>query len=139
MRNFLLLATAAIFLVGCSHSLYLVGRTSGAKGTAQIVTAGNKSGDVEISLAGKIYTGRWVYSPTGGSYSSGTAFATSGPYSATATGSAVSLPMGGNGSILASASDGSALRCVFNYSEWGSTGTGMCQDNQGEVYDLQIS
>jgi hypothetical protein len=51
----------------------------------------------------------------------------------------IGLPTGGNGSVLASAPDGSALRCVFQYSEWGSTGVGVCEDNRGEMYDLQIN
>ncbi len=118
--------------------MYLVGRTTGAKGTARVVTAGNHSGDISIQLAGKTYTGRWVYAPGGGSIGFGTASAFSGTQSATATSTFVGLPTGGNGSVLASAPDGSTLRCAFEYSEWGSTGVGVCQDGKGEVYDLQI-
>jgi hypothetical protein len=128
-----------ISLSECRHNFYLVGRTTGATGTARIVTAGNHSGDVSINLAGNVNSGRWVYRPGGGSIGFGTAGASSGVHTTTATGTMVGLPTGGNGSILASAAEGSTLRCVFQYSEWGSTGVGVCQDAKGEVYDLQIN
>lgn len=133
------LLMSLLILSGCGHNLYIVGRTSGATGTAHIVTAGNHNGDISIALKGKTYVGRWVYAPGGGSVSFGTATAVSGTQSATSTGTAIGLPMGGPGSIIASAPDGSSLRCSFNYSEFGSTGIGICQDGEGETYDLQIN
>jgi hypothetical protein len=139
MRNRILIAMLALTLSGCGHNLYLVGRTSGATGTTRIVTAGNHGGAISVDLAGKNYTGRWVYAPGGGSVGFATATAFSAGHSATATGTMIGLPTGGGGSILASASDGSALRCSFNYSEWGATGMGVCEDNKGESYDLQIN
>lgn len=133
------LFASLLVLSGCGHSLYIVGRTSGATGTAHIVTAGNHSGEISIALKGKTYSGHWVYAPGGGSISVGTATAVSGTQSATATATAIGLPMGGPGSIIASAPDGSSLRCSFDYSEFGSTGIGICQDGEGETYDLQIN
>lgn len=135
----LAVVTVLLSLTGCGHNFYLVGRSSGASGRAHIVTAGNHSGDIAIDLSGKTYTGRWVYAPGGGSVGFGSATAFSGTQTATATGTMIGLPAGGNGSILASTPDGSTLRCVFQYSEWGSTGVGLCQDNRGETYDLQIN
>jgi len=131
---------ALLALNACGHNLYLVGRTSGATGSARIVTTpGHPGGDVTILLAGKTYTGRWVYMSNGGSVSLDTATVTSSGQTATATGAGVSAPMQGNGSIIASAPDGSSLRCVFNYSEWNSSGLGVCRDSKGEIYDLQIN
>ncbi|MBI3506378.1 MAG: hypothetical protein HY059_16195 [Proteobacteria bacterium] len=130
---------ALISVCACTHNIYIVGRTTGATGTASVTTFGDKSGNISINLAGKIFTGQWVYLPTGGSLGFASATATSGAQSATAFGSAVGMPMGGPGSVLASAPDGSALRCAFSWSEWGHTGIGVCQDNKGEIYDLQIS
>ena len=132
-------AALVLSLGGCGHSLYIVGRTTGAKGTARIVTAGNHSGDISIDLVGKVYSGRWVYAPGGGSIGFGTAVASSGVHIATASSTMIGLPTGGDGSILASAVDGSTIRCAFQYSEWGSTGLGVCQDSDGEDYDLQIN
>jgi hypothetical protein len=96
------------------------------------------SGEIEIALKGKQFRGRWVYSAQGGSIAFGSATVFSGTDTATAFGQTVAAPASGNGTVLASASDGSSLRCVFNYSEWTATGTGECQDNSGEIYDLQI-
>jgi len=129
----------AILLAGCTHHLMLVGRTSGAVGSAEVTTAGNHSGPITITLAGKTYTGQWVYAPQGGSVGFGSASAFSGNQSAAAFASFAGIPTSGPGSIIAGAPDGSALRCVFNYSENGQTGIGSCQDNKGEIYDLQIN
>lgn len=126
-------------LSGCGHSLYLIGRTTGAKGSARVATAGNHSGDISINLGSKIFSGRWVYAPTGGSIGFGSAVGSSGVHFAAASSTLIGLPTGGDGSILASASDGATIRCVFQYSEWGSTGLGFCQDSSGEIYDLQIN
>jgi len=128
-----------VTLSACGHNMYFVGRTSGVKGTTRVVTAGNHSGDISIDLGGKVYTGRWVYAPGGGSIGFGTATAFSGGQTATANSTVIGLPTGGNGTVLASAPDGSELRCAFNYSEWGSTGVGVCEDSKGETYDLQIN
>ena len=125
-------------LGGCAHHLVQVERTSGARGTATITTAGNKSGDLSIFLNDKVYVGTWIYVPEGGSYGFSSATAISGSRVATASGSFAALPLGGGGSILASAADNSSLRCSFRYSEIGSTGVGECQDNKGSFYDLQI-
>jgi len=134
---------AAVSLIallgGCTHNLYLAGRSTPVTGGGSIVTAGNKSGDITLTLGSKTYTGRWVYVMHGGGIGVGTATAFAGGNIATVTGTATSLPTGGGGTILATAPDGSTLRCVFDYSEWGGTGVGVCQDSAGELYDLQIS
>lgn len=130
----------SLSLTGCSHNLYLVGRTNGTTGHAKIATRpGMGGGDVEISLGEKVYKGRWSYMESGGSLAFGTATAFLGARSATVSGTAVDLPTGGNGTILASSTDGLSLRCVFNYSEWNSSGIGECRDGAGQTYDLQIS
>lgn len=138
MKRAAIFSLLAVGLASCSHSLYLVGRNTGAVGTAEVV-GGKSGGDITITLAGKPYNGRWVYMSSGGSMGISTINAYSGGQIATATGTTYNLPTGGNGSILAAAADGSQIRCVFNYSEWSETGTGLCQDNRGEFYDLQIN
>lgn len=130
--------TISLLLGGCTHNVYIMG-ANGATGTAEVTTFGNHSGDITINLGGKVYTGRWVYAPGGGAVGIGTATAYSGGQTATATSTFVGLPTGGPGTILASAPDGSTLRCAFSFSEMGRTGIGKCQDNQGQMYDLQIN
>jgi hypothetical protein len=131
-----LLCAAA--LGGCTHNLYMQGRTNGLIGTAAVQTSGGGGGDIAIALGGKTYNGRWVYAAMGGSITMGSATAFSGGQTATAYGSAIGMPTGGNGSILASTADGASLHCLFDYSEWTRAGSGACQDNHGEIYDLQI-
>ena len=130
-----------LFLGGCvtSHTFYLMGRTSGVTGSGVVPANGRGGGDIAINLAGKVYKGRWILMETGGSAGLSTATAFSGTQSATATGTFLGLPTGGNGTVSAVAPDGSVLRCVFDFSEWNLKGVGVCQDNHGELYDLQIS
>jgi hypothetical protein len=130
-----------ITLCGCvsSHDFYLVGRKSGVSGTATVPADGRHGGPIEITLGNKIYRGRWVYMETGGNADVGLASGYSGGHTATATGAFLALPTGGNGTVVAAASDGSTLRCTFDFSEWNLKGIGVCQDSNGEIYDLQIS
>jgi len=108
-------------------------------GSSEVATGiGNRGGDIQVSLAGKIYSGTWVYVSAGGAVGFSNAYATSGVATATAAGTMVALPTGGGGTILASAGDGSTLRCQFEYNQFGATGIGVCQDNNGVFYDLQI-
>lgn len=138
MKRFAKVLVLAACLAGCTHDVYLVGRTTGAIGTASVSGPGH-SGPIAIALAGKAYTGRWVYSPGGGGIGLTQVSATAGLQTTTASATMLSLPSSGPGSILASAADGSSLRCSFQYSEWGKTGMGVCQDSAGEIYDLQIN
>jgi hypothetical protein len=131
----------ALALCGCvsSHSFYLMSRTTGAVGTGTAPANGHSGGPITITLGGKEYKGQWVYVESGGSAELSIATAFSGTQSVTATGTAIGLPTGGNGSVSVATSDGSVLRCAFNFSEWNLKGVGVCQDNKGETYDLQIS
>jgi hypothetical protein len=122
MRRYLCLVLAV--LASYSRELYLVGRTTGTSGHGALAAAGiaQNTENLTIELAGRNYTGRWLYSANGGAV----------------IGSDVVKPTSGEGSILASVSDGSRLRCNCTYSLETSTGIGACQDNRGEIYDLQI-
>ncbi len=135
----LLLALASILLAGCSHTLIVTGRQSAVTGQAIVTQVpGQNSGTLTLVLGGKTYSGRWLYMAGGGSVSLASATAFSGVHSATATGVGFAAPMSGNGSVILSAQDGDTLRCVFDYSQWSKTGIGECEDNHGDLYDLQI-
>ncbi len=134
------LLALAFLLTACEHNVYLVGRTSGVTGNSTVVAnPGQNGGDISIAIGKKTYTGKWVYVADGGAIGVGTATAVSGTAVATASGTTVVEPMHGGGSILASASDGTRLRCSFGYNDWSKTGTGLCKDSKGETYDLQIN
>ena len=137
-----LMPVALILLAGCTHTydIYLSGRTSGAGSKTEVqVTTGHPSGDISLTLKGKLYTGRWVYVSGGGSLNLATATAMSGGRAASATGIAAGLPNGGNGTMNLTADDGSSLHCVYDYSAWSRSGAGVCQGSDGEMYDIQIS
>ena len=126
-------------LAGCSHSVFIAGRTNGLAGTAKVQGSLGGAGDFRVTLGPETYTGRWVYAPTGGAVTSGSATVFSGSQSATAYGTGVTAPMGGGGSVIANSPSGASLRCRFDYSEWTGKGIGECRDAKGEIYDLQIS
>lgn len=128
---------ACLALGACGHNVYLTSRSTGLQGTT-VVKGGSGGGDMAITLGPRLYSGRWVYAATGGGTSFGTATSFSGGQTATATGTFVALPTGGNGTVIASAPDGTQLRCAFNYSELSDAGTGVCQDSTGQIFDMQI-
>lgn len=136
-----LTVAACLALSGCvtSHDFYLMDRQTGATGSATVPADGHRGGPITVALGGKEFRGRWAYMETGGTAGFGMASTSSGMRTATATGTFIGLPTGGNGTVMAAATDGSALRCVFDFSEWNLKGVGVCQDNRGAIYDLQIS
>lgn len=135
--SFLLLISAP--LLGCAHQVYITSRSGHVTGHTSVTTSGGSSGEMSIALGGKTYTGRWVYVSGPGTVSVMSATATSGLRSASAIGTGIGVPTGGQGSMVLSAHDGSSLRCVFSYSGWSQTGMGECQDGDGGLYDLQIT
>ena len=131
----------SLALMGCatSHTVYMMGRNTGVTGGGTVPANGRNGGPITIQLGGKDYVGRWVYMQAGGSLSLGSATAFDGGQVSTASGTFVGLPTGGNGNIMAAAADGATLSCVFNFSEWNLKGVGVCRDNKGETYDMQIN
>lgn len=140
MRKLFCASSLLFLLTACTHNIYLVSRRSGDIAKGDIVTIpGQHSGDMSIVLKNKTYNGRWVYMENGGAIGFGAANAFSGTHSAYGTSTVAMQSTDGGGTILASASDGSRLRCSFSYNSWGKTGVGICSLNSGEQYDLQIN
>lgn len=132
MKKILLGGVVVMILQGCAtYDLALMPRGPGpmAHGTAKQIDT-----SVSIALGGETFNGRYVY-VQGGSFSLGTAFAGG----KTATGSAAGVSAVGNGNVLAQSSNGHNLRCVFSFSGWSESGTGVCEDDGGALYDLQIT
>ena len=129
-------------LSGCGHNVTLMERGGPAAGGGAIPYTMMNSGDITITIDGEPYSGRWVLSK-GGSYSFGTAFGSSvgagGASTGTAYGSGINMSASGNGNILARSEAGKGLRCIFNYSGMSRNGAGVCQDDDGRVYDMQIN
>ena len=86
------------------------------------------------AIGEKRYSGTWVYA-SGGSYGLLTTTSATG----TATGTVLGVSAEGVGNALLSADSGSgSLRCEFRYSEWTATGIGVCQDDAGRLFAMQI-
>jgi hypothetical protein len=142
--RFLLPATLAVALMlgGCArhYDVYMMGRSSAGQARTTItVNTGHPNGDFTILLHGKQYVGRWIYVAGGGSVTVGMATGVSAGQVAMANGMAISAPTQGDGSVLASAPDGSTLHCRYSFHSWTRSGVGICQDNDGGIFDLQIS
>jgi hypothetical protein len=125
-------------LTGCAHNLTLHPRDGSPTGQGVAQEAGKT---VTINLNGKVYSGTYVHDggkvATFQSYGNATAY--SGTKSASAFGSSVGtayVPGSGNGRVLATSSDGDAIRCEFQYSN--GSGIGVCHDNSGKEYDFLI-
>ena len=142
LLTFLNLVLCGTGLAGCArhYDVDLLARSAADQGHTTITVAtGRPGGEFTISLRGKQYVGRWVYVAEGGSAAYGTATIFSGGQTAVASGTSMSVPTQGGGSVIASASDGSTLRCRYSFSAISRSGVGVCQGSGGEVYDLQIS
>jgi len=141
MRRIALALVTSRLLIGCTftHEFYLVGRGTGTTGSATVPADGHHGGPITITLGSNVFQGRWVYVQGGGPVGVEMATVFPGTQPATASGTFIGLPSGGNGTVIATAADKTALSCSFYFSEWDLIGTGVCQDNEGETYDRQIS
>lgn len=129
-------------LVGCArhYDVNLMSQSAVDQAHTTItVTTGHPGGEFAIVLHGKQYIGRWIYVADGGgaSYRSATGFA--GGRAVSASGTSLVLPTQGGGSVIASAPDGSTLRCQYYFNAFSRSGVGVCQGNDGAGYDLHIT
>jgi hypothetical protein len=136
MKRLLALA-AALLAAGCAttYHLTLMPRDSGRlyQGTAD--DTGGSEGAVAITIEGRTYTGTWVETVPDRS----TGYVTGGVgrhgYGLGGTFS-VDNPGGGQAKALLRSPDGAGLRCDFQ--GIGGRGGGICRDDRGLEYDVQI-
>lgn len=134
--------SCCLIFVGCArhYDVNLLSQSTVDQGhTTIIVTTGHPGGEFAILLRGKQYNGRWIYVANGGSAAYGTTSGFSGSRAVMASGTSLVLPTQGGGSVIASASDGSTLRCQYYFNAFSRSGVGVCQGNDGAGYDLQIT
>jgi hypothetical protein len=89
------------------------------------------SGNLTVKVGDVTYTGKWRYTH-GGSYDLLNAYGTN-PKMVEVVGSGR-----GVGNALLTSTSGRMLICEFNHSERSITGIGVCQTDDGKVYDVQI-
>jgi hypothetical protein len=123
---------ASLYLSGCAHDITLMARDSGQMGAGSAGATMGNSGKLSITIEDDTYEGKWVYT-SGGSVG---LLSTYGANST--TGTAVGLSGSGVGNAMLRSVDGKSMRCEFQYSEWTSTGIGVCLTGDGKLYDMQI-
>jgi hypothetical protein len=140
-----LLATALVAAAaGCGttqHQLTLMPRDSGKLYQGVAEDSGGSEGPIVITIENRTYTGTWVevvpertYGYVTGGY---------GGYGARAhgwgLGGSVTMdnPSGGRAKALLQSADGAGLRCDF-LGGGGRAGGGVCRDDKGLEYDVQI-
>lgn len=130
--------TLTLALGGCAASATFVDRTNGDEYAGK--TGGTAHGDGEISalIEGVSYAGHWIVSASGGGFSLGTGFASSGHATAFGTSTGIGISAQNNGLINMKAADGQLMRCVFEFNGLSNHGIGECERNDGRQYDLRI-
>ena len=135
----LLAGALALALAGCAttYQLTLMPRDSGKlyQGTLDDDSSGD--GRLTVTIEDKTYVGTWVQSVperATGYVSGGFGWGRRG----VGLGSMITLdaPGGGEAKALLQAPDGSGLRCDFRGGQ--GRGGGLCRDDRGREYDVQI-
>jgi len=138
----LLAGTLAALLAGCATTQYeltLMPRDKGKLYQGVAEDTGGREGPISITIEAKTYTGTWVEvvpdvttGYVGGGY---------GPrgYRGWGMGGTVSMdnPSGGEAKALLRSTDGAGLRCDLR-GGGGRAGGGVCRDDKGLEYDVQI-
>ena len=132
---------AALALAGCAstYELKVMPRDSGKiyTGTAQDSDRGE--GPITITIENKVFNGTWIETQPGtttGYVMGGIGWGRRGFGS---LGSFITLdnPQGSEAKALLTAADGSGLRCDFKSGQ-GRAGGGVCKDDRGREYDVQV-
>ena len=132
----------ALVLAGCAstYDLKVMPRDSGRiySGTAQ--DNGSGEGPMSITIEAKTYNGTWTETQP----STTTAYVMGGfgwgrrGFGGLGSFITVDNPQGGEAKALLSASDGSGMRCDFKSGGERRVGGGVCKDDRGREYDVQI-
>ncbi|MBL0140699.1 MAG: hypothetical protein IPP91_01200 [Betaproteobacteria bacterium] len=142
MRSLLL--AAALLLGGCAttYQLTLMPRDSGKLYQGLAEDSGGSEGGMSITIEGVTYSGSWVEvvaDRTTGYVSGGYGYRRGGYGGGFGMGGVVSMdnPQGGEAKALLRSADGAGLRCELRGGS-GRTGGGVCRDDKGLEYDVQI-
>lgn len=138
MRPIVLIAALALSGCATSYQLQLMPRDSGKMYTGTAEDAGNGEGRISIVIDDKTYNGTWVATTpdrTAAYVSGGFGWGRRG---GVGLGTIITMdnPQGGEGKALLSSSDGAGLRCDFRSGQ--GRGGGVCRDDKGREYDVQI-
>ncbi|NNV46767.1 hypothetical protein GTF97_10645 [Roseobacter sp. HKCCD8767] len=115
-------------------------RTTGETGVGQIegATFGN-SGRLTFQFADETYVGNWVTVRDPGAQGFGLFNASTSDGTLFGTSSIFAESDSGYGNAILRSDQGNSMRCEFRYSLVTITAIGVCQRNDGEIFDLQVS
>lgn len=135
-----LLVAAVLLAGGCAstYQLTLMPRDSGKLYYGTVEDSGGSEGTITITIEDRTYAGTWVEvvpdrttGYVGGGYGSRRyGWGMGGTIS-------MDTPGGGEAKALLRSADGAGLRCDFRGGS-GRAGGGMCRDDKGLDYDVQI-
>ena len=133
------LAVAALALTGCAatYNMTVMPRDSGQRYQGVIHDEGCGEGPISVTIEGKQYNGSWVQS----SPDRTTAYVSGGfGWGRRGFGGlnfiTMDNPAGQEAKALLNAGDGSGLRCDLKSDR--GRGGGVCRDDKGREYDVQI-
>ncbi len=139
-KTFAIIA-AALTLGGCAstYHLTLMPRDSGVLYYGTLQDAGAREGAITVTIEDRTYTGTWVEVVSDRSQGYATAGVGAGHRGWAMGGSffTVDNPSGGVATALLRSPDGEGLRCDLR-GGYGRAGGGMCFDDRGRPYDVQI-
>lgn len=135
MKNYLLLFFSILIFAGCSAKVKFVNQQNGETYYGKTGSTATSSGNITANIENEEFAGEWIYSSMGGGYSIGTM--QTGAIQSFGTG--ISAPIQGNGLVTMKGLNGGYVRCVYNFSAWTSTGTGICNKNDGKTFDVFIN
>ncbi len=124
-----------VLLSGCTAKLTFIDKTNGEIHLGTTGTTMQNQGDASAIIQGKTYTGTWMYSDNGGSYSL-SEVSLNGETKGTV--STTTMSTSGNGILNLRSGDSSYIRCVFSFSAQTRTGIGHCVRNDNRQFDLTI-
>jgi hypothetical protein len=133
---------AALVLAGCASGpdTLVMSRATGLTGTGEI--SGGRlrnAGDMEITLPGERFTGRWAAVREGANQGLQLLDAYGRGSILRGTASILSETEAGFGTAILTSDKGRSMRCEFRYSGANITAIGVCETTDGEIYDLQVS
>ncbi len=140
MRPRVLCAALALGLAGCAttYQLSLMPRDSGRVYSGTARDAGGGEGPIAITIDGREYAGTWVQSVPERSNAYVSGGIGWGRWHGAGIGTVVTYdnPRGGEAKALLRTASGQGLRCDLRLG--GGYGDGLCRDDAGREYDVQI-
>lgn len=132
----------SLMLSACADpQLLAMNRETGEVGKGVVMNSQlGSSGPMSITFASETYNGRWVAVDDAGRV----AFGAAGMYGldgsmAWGSGTGYAASTGGNATAMLTSNKGNSMRCQMRYNSMSMTAAGVCQRQDGAVFDMQMT